>query len=168
MFHFTRFLVPVDFSDESRFALESVIQLARKKGGAKITLLHVLPPVRAIDYPGPLMKDMEKLVRRREEGVRTDLDEWRKKIPARFSSESLVRRGHAKKQIIAACREKAIDLVVITTHGRCGLKRMARPNLSEAIVRLAPCPVLVFHLRQPGEIGPSAVVPPNEERARLK
>ncbi|MCG3206350.1 MAG: hypothetical protein KCHDKBKB_03086 [Elusimicrobia bacterium] len=147
MLKFKRFLVPVDFSEESRVALEFAVQLVKKEGRGKVYLLHVLPPVRAIDYPGPLMKDMKTLVQRQEERSRADLDKWRTKIPSHYSSKLIITRGHAGNSILDVCQKYSIDLVVMTTHGRRGMKRLAHPNLSEKIVRRAPCPVLVLHLK---------------------
>ena len=39
------------------------------------------------------------------------------------------------------------DLLVMTSHGRTGLRRMALGSVAEEVVRCASCPVLVVRLR---------------------
>jgi nucleotide-binding universal stress UspA family protein len=56
------------------------------------------------------------------------------------------REGDLAGEVVYLCGKEKIDLVVMTTHGRQGLTRIVHPNLSEKIVRTAPCPVLVLHL----------------------
>jgi nucleotide-binding universal stress UspA family protein len=39
-------------------------------------------------------------------------------------------------------RDEDIDLVVVATHGRSGLKHALIGSVAEKIVQMAPCPVL--------------------------
>ena len=146
MFSFKRILVPIDFSRQSRYSLDNAILLAKKNKKSQLILLHVLPPVRAIDFPGPLLKEMDRILERQKENSEAKLKGWRKAVPSSISCSILTRRGKTAPEIINACQSKLIDVVVLTTHGAQGLKRISRPNLSEAIVRSAPCPVLVCHI----------------------
>ena len=41
-------------------------------------------------------------------------------------------------------KEEDADLIVLGTHGRTGLKRLLMGSIAEAVVRRAPCPVLVM------------------------
>ena len=38
--------------------------------------------------------------------------------------------------------EEGVDLIVIGTHGRTGLKRVLMGSVAESVMRLATCPVL--------------------------
>jgi nucleotide-binding universal stress UspA family protein len=51
--------------------------------------------------------------------------------------------GAAAPEIERVAKEKRADLVVIGTHGRTGLSRMFIGSVAEAVVRKAPCAVLV-------------------------
>jgi nucleotide-binding universal stress UspA family protein len=42
-----------------------------------------------------------------------------------------------------------VDLIVMATHGRTGLRHLAMGSVAERVVRMAPCPVLT--IRSPGE-----------------
>ena len=46
--------------------------------------------------------------------------------------------------IVAYASEQAIDLIVIATHGRTGLRHALLGSVAERIVREAPCPVLTI------------------------
>jgi nucleotide-binding universal stress UspA family protein len=51
---------------------------------------------------------------------------------------------------VRVAKERQVDLIVISSHGRKGLGRMLFGSTAEQVVRHAPCPVLV-------------VKPPHEE-----
>jgi hypothetical protein len=53
-----------------------------------------------------------------------------------------VREGKAFLEIVAVAQERGSDLIVISTHGYSGLKRVFMGSTVERIVRHAPCPVL--------------------------
>ena len=42
---------------------------------------------------------------------------------------------------------QSIDLIVLATHGRTGIKRLVIGNVAEKVVRHAPCPVLTVKAR---------------------
>ena len=60
--------------------------------------------------------------------------------------------GEAASEIVRVAKERKVDLIVIASHGRTGLGRILFGSTAEAVVRHAPCPVLV-------------VKPPQEEEA---
>jgi nucleotide-binding universal stress UspA family protein len=52
-------------------------------------------------------------------------------------------RGYPADEIIKAAKDEGVDLIVVGNLGRTGIERMLLGSVSEAIVRNAPCPVLV-------------------------
>jgi len=54
-----------------------------------------------------------------------------------------VTAGLVAHQIVAYARRNTIDLIVIATHGRTGVSRMLLGSVAEAVVRHAPCRVLI-------------------------
>jgi nucleotide-binding universal stress UspA family protein len=62
---------------------------------------------------------------------------------AKASGEARVDVGDAAAAVVRAAIESHARLVVVATHGRTGLRRVAMGSVAEAIVRTAPCPVLV-------------------------
>ena len=59
----------------------------------------------------------------------------------------LVSSGDPFEKILAAAENHRIDLIVLATHGRTGIKRLIIGNVAEKVVRHAPCPVLTVKPR---------------------
>ena len=62
-------------------------------------------------------------------------------------------------EIIRYAREHQIDLIVMGTHRRGGLKRLIVGSMAESAVRGAPCPVLTIHHAERDVSTPSVVAP---------
>lgn len=52
--------------------------------------------------------------------------------------------GNPGHEITALAEREDADLIVLTSHGRTGLKRMLIGSVAERVIRLAHCPVLVL------------------------
>ncbi len=76
----------------------------------------------------------------------TDFDEC-----AGLAVEELIVHGEAASEIVRVAKEREVDLVVISSHGRTGLGRMLFGSTAEAVVRHASCPVLVVKAPQAEE-----------------
>jgi nucleotide-binding universal stress UspA family protein len=139
-------LVPVDFSDSSRKALQYAESLARQFH-AEIQLLHVaeiVPP------PPDLMivADTEALSAENREVGAKRLAEWQQALGSRVNINSAARLGNPKHEIIQTAQETNTDLIVMGTRGRSGLSRLLTGSTTEHVVRHAPCPVLVVRERE--------------------
>jgi nucleotide-binding universal stress UspA family protein len=44
-------------------------------------------------------------------------------------------------------RELGVDLIALTTHGRTGMDRVLLGSVAEAVVRDAPCPMLLVRVQ---------------------
>lgn len=62
---------------------------------------------------------------------------------AGLTVEELVVHGEAAAEIVRVARDRAVDLIIISSHGRTGLGRILFGSTAEAVVRHAHCPVLV-------------------------
>jgi nucleotide-binding universal stress UspA family protein len=58
--------------------------------------------------------------------------------------ETVVAHGAPAAEILRLAAERSASLIVIGTHGRTGLIRLALGSVAERVVREAPCPVLVI------------------------
>jgi universal stress protein A len=65
---------------------------------------------------------------------------------AAVAGERVVVDGPAAQAILQAATDRHADLVVMGTIGRTGLKRALLGSVAEAVVRHAPCSVLVVRL----------------------
>lgn len=147
MLQLKRILCPIDFSRCADQALAYALRLAAEHE-AELHVLHVVtqaegdpygPLLHAAvgtGYPkrlDPIVKDLirEALERQDLSGVRV-VPAWRRSYLA------------ITPAVIAYVREMGIDLVVLGTHGRQGMKRMLMGSVAEEIIRTASCPVLTI------------------------
>jgi universal stress protein A len=63
-------------------------------------------------------------------------------LDAEVSYSTLTRVGDPIAEILRAEKELGIDLVVMATHGRKGVWRVALGSVAEKVVRSSTCPVL--------------------------
>jgi universal stress protein A len=62
------------------------------------------------------------------------------------SGEVIIARGRAEREIVEAARQVPTELVVIGIRGRTNVSRLLLDSVAEAILKTAPCSVLVVHL----------------------
>jgi len=60
-----------------------------------------------------------------------------------LAGEALIREGEIASAVVGVAKELGAELLVLGTHGRKGLSRWFQGSIAEAIVRDAPCPVMV-------------------------
>jgi universal stress protein A len=145
-FKLKRILVPIDFSDCSKKALQYALPLAREQQAA-ITLLYVVPPAYGSgEYPAIDYAQFEASLRESGEKqlAKLAVDEVRGEVPG----DTLVRAGSPSREIIEVARSLPADLIVISTHGRTGLKHVLLGSVAEHVVQRAPCPVFVVRERE--------------------
>lgn len=129
---FHHILVPVDFSDCSRRALDEAGELARRSG-ASVTLLHVIDPPEVYGEDD----DLQSTGR---------LDDWGDLVEARTARQvtRLMRTGNPAPQVLSTVDEDpSVDLIVVGSHGRTGLQRMLIGSVAEGVMRHATRPVMV-------------------------
>jgi universal stress protein A len=142
-----RILLPVDFSESSRKALEYALSFARQFN-AEMLLLHVIETV-VPPSPEMVVLESEALTAKLHAEAAKRLSEWRKQVASQASVKAVVRNGiSAHREIVDAARENNVDLIILGTHGRTGLAHLFIGSTAERVVRHAPCPVLVVRERQ--------------------
>ncbi|QEH33781.1 Putative universal stress protein [Aquisphaera giovannonii] len=149
MIEIRRILVPTDFSEHSRHALEYACSLA-ERFEAELILLHVLSEIVPAG-PEPLLMPVmppefyeESEARARESLAGSLRPEWGR--PA--GVKSAVCWGSPVESIVEYAAEHAANLIVIATHGRTGLSHVLLGSVAERIVREACCPVLTIRDRR--------------------
>ena len=146
LFRLKKILVPIDFSDCSKKALQYAIPLA-KEHGAAIILLYVVPPAYvAGEYGGIEYAQLQTEMKASGDAQLQKLAAA--EVPAGLFKESLVGVGVPASEIVQAAKTLAADVIVIATHGRTGLKHVLLGSVVESVVRRAPCPVLVVRERE--------------------
>ncbi|GAG46541.1 unnamed protein product, partial [marine sediment metagenome] len=59
--------------------------------------------------------------------------------------EPLITVGHTADEVSRLVEEKEIDLVIAATRGRSGLKRLILGSVTERLMRVLSCPLLIIH-----------------------
>ncbi len=136
-------LLPLDGSETAEAALPDVASVAASNG-ARVTLLHVVPPALAEIYAAAQMIPVDQ-----EEGARRDaahryLDSVRRKLEAvGIDTHTAVTVGDAADAVLAYADEGNVDLIAMATHGRSGWKRWVLGSVAEKVLRAASQPVLL-------------------------
>lgn len=139
-------LVPIDFSEISKKALVYAVRMA-EQFGSKIILLNVVEPVATPDFAyHPLMLETDKAKSTARTRLETVCRDGR--VPAKILGRLLVRYGTPFTEITDAAHSLKADLIILTTHGYTGLKRVFMGSTAERVVRHAPCPVLTVREKE--------------------
>ncbi|HVR36861.1 MAG TPA: universal stress protein [Methylomirabilota bacterium] len=141
-----RILVPIDFSECSKKALQYGIAFAREHRAA-ITLLHVVPALSGDgEYAAADCAQLEATLI--DSGTR-DLSKLASDaVPGGISADTEIRIGSPARVIIETARNLPADLIVISTHGWTGLKHVFLGSVAGQVVQRAPCPVFVVRERE--------------------
>lgn len=146
MFKPKTILVPTDFSSCSDSALKEAADIAAQFGG-RIFLLHVIDEdfrSFAVDY---CLKE-EVILGLEKESIRVSKERLQKEVDAVAEARSVevifdILVGNPAECILNEQKERAVDLVIIASHGRTGLKKYLIGSVAEKVVRGATCPVLL-------------------------
>lgn len=148
---YKKILVPVDGSPTSQRGLAEAIKLA-KALNASLCLVHVVDEfVMTVAYsPIPYEPNFNEALRRL--GASTLKSAEEAVIAQGLKPEvELIEMigGRAADKIVEHAQRSGADLIVMGTHGRRGIRRLAMGSDAELVLRSAPVPVLL--VRAPGE-----------------
>ena len=131
-------LIAVDGSRDSDFALEQAFSMANTCNSKlyAITVIDTYP--KQIEGTPGMKEQMEKEAQSLLQTVEAKANE--KNIPV----ETVAHWGrHPHEAIIRESKDKGIDLIVLGTHGRTGLKKFFLGSVAQKVVGYARCPVMV-------------------------
>ncbi|HEY6972629.1 MAG TPA: universal stress protein [Candidatus Angelobacter sp.] len=134
-----RVLYATDFSEGSKAALPLVCAIARRYN-SELFVAHICEP---LPYVMATPEAVSVLERRDQRHAREKLAGLLRAADAfELSTKTIVQTGDPIKHLQEIVREKSIDLAVLSTHGRVGLKHLVLGSVAEALFRHLPCPVL--------------------------
>ncbi len=117
MIGFKHILVPTDFSEPSEHALSTAIEMARAFE-AQLTLLHVWN-IPTIGYAEALAWPVDEM----ESAARSALDEAERRAAKLLpGTDSMLKVGPEWERILETVKEAGVDLIVMGTQGRRGLR----------------------------------------------
>ncbi len=144
MIQYKRVLVPTDFSDHAKVALDYAVQLPFADDG-ELILVHAIEPTVYPIHRVIKQTDYLSLEKQVHETCQEHLDELAKAIEGP-AVRTVLRDGHGFAEICGTAEEENADLIVIATHGRSGLTHLVMGSTAERVVRKAPCPVLTVRI----------------------
>jgi universal stress protein A len=151
---FRTVLIPVDFSPYAVRALETAADIA-ERFASHLTVLHVIYPdvgtiavVKQLSSRVPASRGdeadptLEALIDKQRDQAYAVLEAF---LPPRLAQHPIELRvvfGRPFERIVETAVQDRFDLIVMGTHGRTGITRVALGSVAERVVRLAPCAVL--------------------------
>lgn len=136
-------LVPFDFSEYSEEAFTWALALA-ERWRARLLLLHVVPRP---TYP-PLLMGTYFKVAEFEASLQAEAEARAQEFLGKTGKRTVpidakVIMGEPFSDICRVAEEEKVDLLVMGSHGRTGMRQVLLGSVAERVLRHAPCPVLV-------------------------
>jgi nucleotide-binding universal stress UspA family protein len=152
---FKRLLVPLDGSPFASRALRYAAEVA-KRFGSEVVLIQVVRPTTPVVDGGGLagvsLTAAEIAVQAAQEANKRNAARARRYLRGKvrgmrsreIQSSYRVVIGEAAPAIIECSEKEKIDLVVMTTSGKSGLRRAFMGSVADAVIRQSGKPVLVL------------------------
>lgn len=144
--HYARALIATDLSDNSAQAARFGTRLVAP--GGRLRLLHVLDQPASHEFMGSALRDrLSSMALEQNARAREGVEAWAKQqsLPPH---DLRVVEGSSKRDIVAEAQEMQADLIVVGHHGRNALADKVLGSTAKAVLRHAPCDVLVVPERE--------------------
>jgi len=129
-------ICPIDFSERDIVALRYAAQLARQRRG-KLMVVHVVPSAEdSLDAGGAGDTTCEAALARLERFV---------PLQSGVRCEWIVLQGEVAGQIVELAAGCETPQIVMATRGRNGVGRASMGQTAEAVLRRAPCPIVMVN-----------------------
>src|SRR4030043_322969 len=126
-----------DGSKYSEAATESAINFAKSYGGELMVLSVVEVTEEFLARAPGMVEDMVKKAKGFVEDVKKKAEGYN------IKTTPFVREGEAYRVITNFARENKVDIIVLGSHGRTGLKRLLMGSVTTKVIGYSPRPVLV-------------------------
>jgi universal stress protein A len=133
-----------DFSENADKAVAAACDLSRHYG-AKLSIVHVLPPV-----VNPVLTEAE-WIPPEEPPRETLLMQIQERMQERYDAEAsrgltsqyVVLDGHVSTEILAFLEERQADLVIMGSYGLSGMGLVLFGSVTKRVSQKAPCSVMI-------------------------
>ena len=134
-----KILLATDFSPASEAALPYALTIARHYG-SELFIAHVIPPefadLIAPEWAPTIRQEARRFAQQNMERFLSAGREWG------VSCQPLIGEGAIWDVLQDMIQQNGLDLIVLGTHGRRGLRKLLLGSVAEEVFRMAPCPVL--------------------------
>jgi nucleotide-binding universal stress UspA family protein len=152
----TRILLATDGSEGADLAAPRAVELAQRTDSEPHVVRVGQAPAFLMGDPGtrgydPMLyrtrgyRHNRMLLEEIEGGARELLRKlsWRAKVAGGDVAEAHLRMGEVGLEIVGLARKLGADPIVTGCRGRRGIRRAVGGSVSDAVIRRAPCPVMV-------------------------
>jgi nucleotide-binding universal stress UspA family protein len=135
---------PIDFSNHSDDAVKVAADLAARLG-SQLCLVHVVPMLPKLPSASAVFHEAEY-----EAALHEDAKQRLHQMAAKFREAGLTVKsvvGTANDtgmEILRLAQDNHADMIVMSTHGMTGWHKLAFGSVTEKVMRMAECPVLVM------------------------
>jgi nucleotide-binding universal stress UspA family protein len=142
---FRRFLIPLDGSELAERALEPASALTDAVGG-ELLLLSVLVPEFVVAKSGTLsIYWFAQAMTRSRQKISVHLETVQRHLAhSGHRARRIVLEGDPASTIVDTAAEEGVDLIVMSTHGRTGLRRWVYGSVTEKILSGAHCAMMII------------------------
>jgi nucleotide-binding universal stress UspA family protein len=158
-----RILVPQDGSANDAAALHAALEVVGQHGEIVLTTVVTPPDHLQRDESGNVLAYLDQQEESRRQDARDYLNGLAHDVRGGAQSVSVivdVRIGDAAGGITMAAVDRGVDLVVMATHGRTGIRRALLGSVAGDVLRMAATPVLLVrpHVDEAGAPADRAAV----------
>src|SRR5918994_3759150 len=148
----TRILLATDGSEATVQATLRAVDIADETS-SELHVVHVgvVSPL-PVSYPGTVgyaYKLYEQIEEESRELLRKE--SWQVKFAGGTVAGAHLRMGVVDREIVALAKELKVGLIVMGCRGHRGIRRAIEGSTSDAVIRQAPCPVLVVRAHEGAE-----------------
>lgn len=139
-----KLLLATDGSEDATLAARAANDLSGRTG-AELHVVHVWQDLRPPNLPAAAVGEYLRAYEEWEQEARELLEEQAEHLRSTGGTvaDVYLRNGQPAEEIAALAEELDAELVVVGSRGLGTVKRLVVGSVSEGVVSLAPCPVLV-------------------------
>jgi nucleotide-binding universal stress UspA family protein len=145
---FKHILIPTDGSALATKAITAGIALA-KEAGARVTGYHAVQPVPAHLYGEGYVADAKMIAEFEQRNLAAAKKHIgalaRAALKAGVPFEPVVQTAHTPYEgIVEAANKHKCDLILMSSHGEGGIRRVMLGSVADKVIQLSKVPVLVY------------------------
>jgi nucleotide-binding universal stress UspA family protein len=135
-----KILLPTDFSDSSKKAMETARELA-DIFSADLDVLFVTPAYAVKKMKS--VKEKELVLRKMREKAEDDMNSFLREYGLKTSG--VIDEGEPHRRIVSFSEENNTDIIVMGARGLGLIKGLLIGSVTDSVLKTSPCPVLVVH-----------------------
>jgi nucleotide-binding universal stress UspA family protein len=138
-----KILAPTDYSELSRAGLHYALDMGRSLS-AEVIVLHVVSLSDDWFSRHEELSPVRDLITEQQEFLDNFLREKFADAMNLVEVRQKVELGTAYSNITDLAEREAVDMIIMSTHGRTGLDHILLGSVTEKVIAHAPCPVLAI------------------------